>query len=102
MGLEGGCAPLSMALSSIKGRGNQVCGRQQRQHRANGGDITSGVVGRWCDVRWVAMQKRQRRDAERTAPVCEKRSAGEWPLAVRVALICMRPAVHFAGCMGVE
>ena len=46
--------------------------------------------GWWCDVRWMAVQKRQRRDAQRTAPVCEKRSAGEWPLAVRVALICMR------------
>ena len=44
-GLEGGCAPLSTALSSIKGRVNQVCEGQQRQHRANGGDITSGVVG---------------------------------------------------------
>ena len=89
-GVEGGCAPLSVALSSIKGRWNQVCGGQQRQHRANGGDITSGVVGRWCDVRWVAVQKRQRRDIDRTAPVCEKRSTGEWPLVMRVALICMR------------
>jgi len=88
--LEGGCAPLLAALSSIGGLGNQVCGGQRQQHRANGGDITSGVVGWWCDVRWVAVQKRQRHDAERTAPVCEKRSAGEWPLAVRVALICMR------------
>ena len=39
-------------------------------------------------MRYVAVQKRQRRDAERMAPVCEKRSASEWPLAVRVALIC--------------
>ena len=47
-GLEGGCAPLSAALSSIQGRGNQVCGGQQRQHRANGGDITSGATcGGW-------------------------------------------------------
>ena len=101
-GLEGGCAPLSAVLSSIKGRGNHVCGGQQRQHRANGGDITSGVVGLWCDVRWVAMQKRERRDAERTTPVCGKRSAGEWPLAVCAALISTHSAVHFAGCMGVE
>ena len=50
----------------------------------------SGVMGQWCDVQWVAVQKRQRCDAERTALVCEKKSAGEWPLAVRVALICMR------------
>ena len=76
VGLEGGCAPLSAALSNIKGQGNQVCGGQQRQHRPNGGDITSSVVGRWCDVRWVAVQKRQRRDAERTAPVCEKKERG--------------------------
>ena len=102
VGLEGGCTPLSAALSSIQGRGNQVCGGQQRQHRANGGDITSGVVGRWCNMRWVAMQKRQWRDAERTTPVCEKRSAGEWPLAVRATLISTRSVVHFAGCMGVE
>ena len=101
-GLEGGCAPLSAALSNIKGQGNQVCGGQQRQHQANGGDITSGVVGRWCDVRWVAVQKRQRRDVERTAPECGKRSVGEWPLAVRVALVCMRSDVRFAGCVGVE
>ena len=77
MSLEGGCAPLLAALSSIGSRENQVCGGQQRQQRPNGGDITSGVVGQWCDVRYVAVQKRQRRDAERTAPVCEKRSAGE-------------------------
>ena len=60
------------------------------------------AVGRWCDVRWVAMQKRQWHDVERTALVCGKGSMGEWPLAVHAALICTQSIVRFAGCMGVE
>ena len=70
-GLKGGCASLSVALSSIKGRGNQVCGGEA----LNASKTRLGLCAR-CSRggRWLGLVANRERTmcqkAETSFPIC--------------------------------